>query len=241
MSYLAKLTQSATDASHENELEVPEYGKRRRVGWDAIVAIYIATIVFANIASVKIVALAGLSFTAGALFYPLTFTSLDLATEIWGRRRSLGLVGLGFCISLLAVLGARLVVAVPPAPFFHDNKQVAFVFGSAPRIVIASLLTFPVSQSLDVLIFNSVRTLTRGRWLWLRNTISTVMSEFVDSAMFVTLGFVGTISSSQLWTVIWGQFAIKMVLGLFETPLVYGGRLAILGRRGSHVAQRSAH
>lgn len=181
-------------------------------------SLFIGGLVAAAFVSSKIILVFGLAVPAGVLAYSLTFAVSDVVAEVWGRDRARILVHSGF-LTLLAVSAvAWAAVAWPGAPFWDGQEAFARVVGSTPRIVAASLAAYLVSQSHDVWLYHLLKTRTHGRFLWLRNNLSTMVSQLLDSTIFITVAFWGVLPVGQL---ILGQWAVKLVIAALDTPLVY--------------------
>ena len=91
-----------------------------------------------------------------------------------------------------------------------------------PRIVLASMIAYLISQNNDVLVFHLLKKVTKDKHLWLRNNGSTMISQALDSAVFVSIAFAGTVPGGVLWELIYVQYVIKLGIAVVDTPLVYG-------------------
>lgn len=184
----------------------------------ALASLSAAALAIAAVLANKIAVLGGLTISAGAVAYALTFPISDVVCEIWGKRHAAWLVTIGF-IALAATYGLiQLALVMKPAPEYQHNEAFRLVVGGTARIIIASLVAYLVSQFHDVWMFHLWKRLTGGRHLWLRNNISTLLSQFIDSVIFCSIAFYGIV---PLWPLIWGQYVIKLVVALADTPLVY--------------------
>ena len=183
-----------------------------------LAAAFVGALVTANLISSKIVTIGGLVVPAGVLAYSITFAVTDTVGEIWGRRTTQALVNAGFLVLLLVWALVSLAIAVPAAPFWAHQEAYASVLGSAHRIILASLAAYAVSQTLDVFQFQWLKVRFGGRHLWLRNNGSTLVSQTVDTTVFVTLAFYGEFPILPL---IAGQLVVKYVIALVDTPIVY--------------------
>ncbi len=219
-----------------------------RVGVDGglliLTAIFITSLTAANFLAAKVASLGKvfgieLLVPAGVLAYAVTFTATDVISEVYGRKAANYVVRVGFATQLLILLYAWVAVSMPIAPFQAGlgeafNKLVA----SPPNIVLASLTAYLISQHHDVWAFHFWRRITKGKWLWLRNNASTAVSQLIDTTIFITLAFgvLPTImgGASVPWSLILntvlGQYLIKLIIALLDTPFVYLG-VALLGRR----------
>ena len=106
-----------------------------------------------------------------------------------------------------------------PTPIWENQKEFSLILGSNLRIVIASMVAYLVSQHHDVWAFNFWKNKTNGKYLWVRNNMSTLVSQSIDIVLFIVIAFYGT--GAPILTMIISQYIIKLVIALADTPLVY--------------------
>lgn len=189
---------------------------------DLIVVGFITTYLMANIVSVKFVKLFWLNLPAGTFLFPLTFLFTDALAELYGRKEAQRAVWLGFYANLLVILLVKFTVWLAPADFWQNSEAYNLIFNSTPKIIIASLIAYLVSQSHDVWAFHFWRRLTRGRWLWLRNNASTLVSQFVDTVVLIGMLVVfGVVPTAVAWSIISSNYLVKAVIALLDTPFCY--------------------
>jgi uncharacterized integral membrane protein (TIGR00697 family) len=192
-----------------------------------LVSIFVGTLVISSVLASKIISIFGLFFPAGVLAYCVTFVVTDVISEIWGKERANRVVFSGFITLLVTFLLIRIALFWDAAPFWSEQKAFSLVLGSTSRIIIASFIAYVASQYHDVWAFHIWRKVTGERHLWLRNTASTVVSQFIDTLIFITIAFYGTM---PVFPLIKGQYFIKVLIALLDTPFVY--LVVILIRRG---------
>ena len=145
-----------------------------------------------------------------------------MISEIYGRKITSKIIWMGFVVSLIMVAMFYIAGQLPAAGFWEDQRAYDQILGSVPRIVLASMIAYLVSQHHDVIAFHMWKKLTKGRFLWLRNNASTLVSQAIDTVLFVTIAFVGVYAWHELWGMIWVTYLIKMCVAIADTPLVYG-------------------
>ncbi|MEB3860052.1 MAG: queuosine precursor transporter [Desulfurococcales archaeon] len=182
-----------------------------------------AVIVLANVAAgVKLEVVLGLVVPAGTLAYAVTFIITDIVDELWGKRRAVYIVwgGLAAEIIMLVLIGIEYRI-----PALNPSQEELFktVFSSQPRIVLASIIAYLVSQHHDVWAFWKLREFTRGRLLWLRNNASTMVSQLIDTTIFITIAFAGTVTGTVLVNMILATWLFKVLVAALDTPVVYAG------------------
>lgn len=182
-----------------------------------LIALYVACGIIANVTAYKPVMVGPITVPAAVFIYAITFTLIDLINERLGKRGARQVVYGGFAANLLLAAYAQFAVALPPAPFFDDSAAFSRVVGSTPRIVLASLTAYIVSSLIDTEVFAWWRQRIGG-YRWARVIASNAISTLVDSVVFITIAFFGTL---PLLPLISGQYVIKMVITLISVPLIY--------------------
>lgn len=183
---------------------------------------YISILTVSLLISAKITTLIGLTFTVGAFAYAVTFPITDTISEVYGRKEAQTLVYLGFIAYLMVVLYSQLAVYLPTADFWKNNQEAyETVIGLVPRIVIASFISYTVSQYHDVWAFHFWKKITNGKHLWIRNNASTMSSQVIDTIIFVTIAFYSVVPNDVLFQMMIGQFLIKILIAIVDTPVVY--------------------
>jgi hypothetical protein len=193
-----------------------------------LLCIFSGSLTIASILATKIIHVFGLFVPAGVLAYAVTFAVTDVIGEIWGKKRAAEAVLGGFFALAVTFLLIRLAVAWPKAPFWTDDAAFVTVLHSTSRIIVASFIAYFVSQFHDIWAFHRIKRLTDGRHLWLRNIASTMVSQFIDSVVFIHIAFYGVL---PVWPLVFGQWAVKTAVAFLDTPIVYllvrviGGRI----------------
>jgi hypothetical protein len=183
--------------------------------------LFVTSLLLANILASKIIVVGGLVLPAAIILYPLTFLFTDVVAEVEGKKSASSLVMAGFYLSIFMVaviLAGRLL---PPAGFWKHQEAYTAILGSTPRIVLASMIAYLISQNHDVWAFHWWREKTGGRHLWLRNNLSTVVSQMIDSGLFISIAFWGTVPPATIGVMILSQYAVKVGIALLDTPICY--------------------
>ncbi|MEZ0233048.1 MAG: queuosine precursor transporter [Methylophilaceae bacterium] len=164
-----------------------------------------------------------LTFGAGVLFFPISFVFGDILTEVYGYARSRRVIWTGFAALAFASFMAWMIVALPPAPFWHNQQAYEIAFGSAWRVSLAGLIAFAAGEFVNSVVLAKMKVWTQGRWLWTRTIGSTIFGEGVDSIIFYPLAFYGTgiIPDDKLPLVVLAQFIAKVGVEVLLTPLTY--------------------
>jgi uncharacterized integral membrane protein (TIGR00697 family) len=210
-----------------------------QAGAIVLAAIFVASLATAQLTAAKVLAfelplaipLAGaeLALPGAALAYALTFLASDCYTELYGRRAAQVLVNAAFAMNFLVLALVWSTILAPAAdPAFAETF--AEVLGASTNIVAGSLLAYVVSQNYDVIVFDAIKRRTDGRHLWLRNVASTGTSQLLDTVIFVGVAFwamptaVGIgpqLPTGAVVSLMLGQYLLKLVIALLDTPFVY--------------------
>lgn len=190
-----------------------------------LLTVFVACMSFVNVVSAKLFDIGGLTISAGIMAYWFTFPVTDVVGEVYGRKMALRFVGLGFLANLLMVTLAQIAVALPPSPLYAHQEQLATVLNAVPLIVFASLTAYLFAQINDVLVFDYLKQKTKGRMLWLRNNLSTMSSQLIDSLVFNGIAFYlfadERMSLSAFLSITIGYWAFKVAIAFLDTPVVY--------------------
>ena len=188
----------------------------------ALAMSFVALLVIANIVAVKPIALNNWVVPAGIIAYPFTFLVTDTISELYGRKVATRIVWYGFGLSIVMVLLVYIGKLLPDADFWDGQSAYDSILGSVPRIVLGSMVAYLVSQHGDVILFHHIRSVTTGRHLWLRNNASTMVSQAIDTVLFISIAFAGSVPGETLWNMMATQYVIKLGIAAVDTPLVYG-------------------
>jgi uncharacterized integral membrane protein (TIGR00697 family) len=193
--------------------------------YDFVMAAFVTVLICSNlIGPAKIVQFDGWPvFGAGVLFFPISYVFGDVLTEVYGYARARRVIWAGFAGLAFASLMAAVVVALPPAPFWENQKAYEIAFGQAPRIAAASMLAYFCGEFVNSFVLAKMKILTAGRWLWTRTIGSTIVGEAVDSALFYPLAFYnsGIIPNDKLPAIMLAQFVLKVAVEVAFTPVTY--------------------
>ncbi len=213
-----------TNAEDTSKSRIPEEpgGNGRYSGWFVVVAaLFITCLITANIISVKLICVWGLILPAGVLVFPISYITGDILTEVYGYATARKVIWLGFCCNLLVVLAVWLAQVLPSAPFWDGQEAYFRILGYTPRLLAASFLAYLAGEFMNAYVMARMKILTKGRWLWTRTIGSTLLGQGMDSLIFITLAFVGTLPAEGLFLAIVTQWLVKSGYEAAATPLTY--------------------
>lgn len=185
-----------------------------------IVALFIASLVIANVVTGKVLDLFGLIVPGAFLLYAVTFLMTDLMNELFGKDEAQRLVKAGFIASIFASIMIYLTSLLPAAVFAQDvSAAYDTLLGMNMRFVFASMVAYYLSQTWDVWVFDLLRKRTNGKAKWLRNNVSTMTSQLLDTVIFITIAFWGVVP--DLWLMVVSQYVLKLGIAALDTPVFY--------------------
>src|SRR3954452_10519636 len=189
---------------------------------------YGGMVCIAGVLANKQIALGPLAVEAGILAFLLLVVTSSTIAELHGRDTANALVRLGFIPLIGSILLMLLVHALPDS--MHDRPDdlahIQAVLGQSPRVMVAGIIAYGTSQTLNVMIFSRLKRET-GRLLWIRAGIASILSQIVDTLLFITIAFYGLF---PIGTLLLGQMIAKVALSaVMVPPLIY--LFVAIGRR----------
>lgn len=197
---------------------------RRRVYkyYDLVMALFVTILLCSNvIGAAKVATVWGFTFGAGVLFFPVSYIFGDILTEVYGYARARKVVWAGFGAIIFASFMSWVVVSLPPADGWNDQRAYQTVFGQTPRIVFASLIAFFAGEFANSFVLAKMKVKTGGRFLWARTIGSTIVGEGVDSLVFYPVAFLGVWDRSLVLQVMLSNYMIKVLWEAAVTPITY--------------------
>ncbi len=213
---------------------------RRLILFVTLAAFFVSALLIGDVIGGKVTQFTvfGLPITlsVGFIPFPITFLLTDLLNEFYGKKaaRAVTWIAFGMAVFLLFILTVALLPPWAPftqAPDYPGVTQAHFdnVFGGGRRILLASLAAYLIAQFVDIAVFHLIKQKSHGRFLWLRATGSTVVSQLIDTVVIQTLAWVGVMSMGDLINLIASSYLTKVAIAVGLTPLIYAGH-ALLER-----------
>lgn len=181
----------------------------------------IAAIV-ANIQVIKYVELFGLTATLGNVVYATSFLVTDILSENHGRRHANRAIAVGFVALIAMVVLMNLALLFEPDVADESHEHLVAIFTLLPRITLASLVAYAVSQYHDVWAYHLwKKRIPSRRHIWIRNNLSTLVSQLIDSVVFSLAAFLGRVPGPVLVEIVVTTYVLKAIVAVADTPLVY--------------------
>ena len=203
----------------------------RLFGKQGLYASIVLSLLLANLQGPKLTEVLGMQTSVGVILYSGIYFATDLLSERYGRREANRAVLIGFAVSLIIIVIISLSLRFPPssqpntaefAASIHQSMNTLFDF--TPRFVLGSLLAYLISQSFDVWIFHVIKHRTQGRHLWLRNNVSTILSQLIDTAIYGLVVWWGIVDLQTALQLAMAKYLFKVLIALIDTPFIYAAR-----------------
>ena len=198
--------------------------------YDFVMAAFVTVLVCSNFigaakqATIELPLLGATSFSAGVLFFPVSYIFGDILTEVYGYGRDRRVVWAGFGALAFASFMAWVVVSLPPAGSeFMKAYQASLesVFGNSWRIALGSMIAFWCGSFSNSYVLAKMKIWSKGKWLWTRTIGSTLVGELVDSALFYFIAFYGIWASADVIKIAIAQYVLKSAWEIVMTPVTY--------------------
>lgn len=187
-----------------------------------IAVIYITCLILSNLIAGKMWAVTGsITLPAAVILFPVTYIFGDVFTEVYGFKNARTIIWLGFGCSFFAVLIYLITIALPHPDFWTNQDAYAVVMGTTPRVAAASFIGYLFGEFSNSMIMSKLKIATKGRKLWVRTILSTLVGEGFDSVIFITVSFWGTMDNSTVLQMILFQYMFKVCYEIVFTPVTY--------------------
>ena len=186
-----------------------------------LVALFVTCLIAANSTAVKLIAVFGLLLPAAIVIFPISYILGDVLTEVYGYRQARRVIWLGFACNLVVVATIWIGGVLPAAEFWDGQAAYERILGLAPRILLASFLAYLVGEFANAYVLAKMKIATQGRWLWARTIGSTLVGQGLDSLIFISLAFAGTIPTEALMGAVVTQWLVKSAYEALATPVTY--------------------
>ncbi len=202
----------------------------RFFGKEGLLACIVLSILLANLQGPKLTVIFGMQTSLGVIFYSSIFFATDLMSEKFGKKEADRAVLMGFSISVIILLMLSISLLFLPSiqgnQTFSTEVHQAFVtiLDFTPRFIIGSLFSYLISQRFDVWCFHKIKHWTNGKHLWLRNNLSTMASQTIDTTLYSLVVWWGVVDLETAIQLGLAKMAFKRGIAAFDTPFIYWAR-----------------
>ena len=202
----------------------------RFFGKEGLLACIVLSILLANLQGPKLTVIFSMQTSLGVIFYSSIFFATDLMSEKFGKKEADRAVMMGFSISVIILLMLSISLLFLPSiqgnQTFSTEVHQAFVtiLDFTPRFIIGSLFSYLISQRFDVWCFHKIKHWTNGKHLWLRNNLSTMASQTIDTTLYSLVVWWGVVDLEPAIQLGLAKMAFKIGIAAFDTPFIYWAR-----------------
>jgi len=203
----------------------------RLFGRQGLYASIVISLLLANLQGPKLTEIFGLQTSMGVILYSSIYFATDLLSERYGKSEATRAVMIGFMVSVIIIVMISISLIYLPATApetanlaLNIHEATATLFDFTPRFVLGSLLAYLLSQRFDVWIFHVIKEKTRGRHLWLRNNISTILSQAIDTVIYGVVVWWGVVDFATAMQLALAKYFFKILIALIDTPFIYIAR-----------------
>ncbi len=208
--------------------------------YDLVMAAFVTVLICSNLigpakaATLTLPLIGPVTFGAGVLFFPISYIFGDVLTEVYGYARARKVIWTGFAALFFAAVMAAVVVALPPAPDWPNQKVYEIAYGNTWRIVAASMIAYFCGEFVNSYVLAKMKVWDEGRRMWARFIGSTIAGEAVDSMLFYPLAFwnSGIMPNELVATLMLSQFVTKTLVEVAFLPVTY--RIVDFLKRAEH-------
>ena len=188
-------------------------------------SLYLTSLLAANTLGLKIMRFPfGMHLSVAVFSFPIVFLTTDVIGEVYGKHMAKNFVLAGFVSTAVFIIYSFLSLAMPwSADGLWAKSGYDLIFGTSIRIAVASIAAFLIAEYQDVFSFFFFSEKLKGRFFWLRSFLSNLWSQFLDTAIFMTIAFAGIYNSRTLVSIVITWWLFKVGMGVLYTPLSYLG------------------
>ena len=186
--------------------------------------LFVAALSAANLLGAKVATFWGITVSVGIFSYPLTFLITDGIAEVYGKEKTKNFVWAGFLSQVIIFLLVLVSIKLPPASRYTFNAEYVPIFSMSMRMIIASVIAFLVSQLHDIWAFHLWKKITKGKYLWIRNNLSTIASQLIDSLLFMYIAFyhlTPKFTAAFVLSITIPYWILKVIMAILDTPFCY--------------------
>jgi len=210
----------------------------RLFGEAGLYAYVVLAILAANVQVLKAVQFSVYSapVALGTVTFSSTYLATDILAERYGTRAARRCVMIGFVSYLAFTLLMLLTIGMRPLTpeqageemgwALENHRHITALFVNSPALFAAGMIAYLTSQLHDVWLFERLKKATKGRYLWLRNNLSTAISALIDNFVFSVLAWIVFAPDPLPWkTVLWvyvlGTYVLRLLVAVLDTPFMY--------------------
>ncbi|MBQ3475063.1 MAG: queuosine precursor transporter [Bacilli bacterium] len=185
-----------------------------------LLVLNIVCLLSSNILAAKQVEILGLVFTSSTLLFPISYILNDVFVEVYGYKTSKFTIIISFLSNLLMVLFFTIAIYLPYPDFFKNQDAFKTVLSTTPRILLASVLAYIFGNLFNSKVMAKMKENNKKGILWHRTILSSVVGEFLDTLIFISVAFIGVMSIKDLGIMFLSVYLLKLSVEIIFTPIL---------------------
>lgn len=202
-------------------IETPQIDERSFKYFDVTACAFVAVYLISQVSTVKLFAIGPFQFPGAIIIFPFAYIFGDILTEVYGYSKTRKIIWVGFFAATLMSIVLWIVQRLPPAPGWPNQQAYENLLGVVPRVALGSVIAYWAGEFANSYVLAKMKIRTAGRYLWTRTIGSTVVGQAVDSLVFISIVFVGTVPIETLMRIIASVYIFKVCYEVAATPLTY--------------------
>ncbi len=186
-----------------------------------IAILFVAVLMISNTVAVKLIQIGPFIFSGGIFIFPISYILGDILTEVYGYKASRKIIWSGFAALVLMSFCYFLVQLLPSPVFWQNQHAYEVILGAVPRIVLGSIVAYFAGEFSNSYVLSKMKVWMNGKHLWMRTIGSTIVGEGIDTVLFATIAFAGTIPFAGLAMLILSGYVAKVAYEVVLTPVTY--------------------
>ena len=191
------------------------FGKYGLLAWVPVASI------LANIMTAKTVDMFGLSSTMGTVLFASTFLATDILTENYDFKLARKAVFMGMFGTLFYIISSQIAIHYIPSAFDYAHESMVTIFSLSLRISISSIIMYFIANIADVYLYDKLKVKMGGKYMWLRNNVSTILCNCLENFFFMLMAFIGTFDLETVIIMALSTSVIEIIAGICDTPFLY--------------------
>lgn len=191
------------------------FGEVGVTAWIAIAS------VLANVITAKNAAAFGVTFTLGSVMFASTFLATDILTERFGIRSARRGVMIGMFATITLIISTQIALLYTPSAIDYADGAMQTLFSMNLRISISSVIMYFIANMADVFLYERMKEATKGKAMWLRNNVSTILCNCLENFFFMFFAFYGLYGIKDVVVMALSTSVVEIIAGLCDTPFLY--------------------
>lgn len=184
-----------------------------------ITGLFTASLIISNILDSKLFQIGGMVFPTGIILFPIVYVFGDIFTEVYGYAQSRKAIWAGFLSLLLLVISLSVARVLPAADFWKNQDAFNLILGKVPRIVVASITAYFIGEFVNSYVLAKLKVKQNGTNMASRFILSTVVGQALDTIVFITIAFAGTMTIQQMSNIFLSAWVFKVLWEIAALPI----------------------